>query len=810
MSDDWEAGETPRRIRRRHRVLLAAAAVAVAGIAVSLAPGDEPDDGSVEVEAGDPDEVDNLTVEPGTGEDPPDRVEPGTGEGPPDRVEPDPAEDDDAATERVTTIGRPVGGWSPLPEAPLPGRAEPGGAWTGAEFVVWGGRDPEAGTWHRDGAAYDPASEEWRSLPDAPDAAAPGGTVLWDDHDLVVLGADGGRTLRLDVDDEEWARLPAPPVDRWTATRAAAADGRTWVADTGGAVVELAGAHWDPLPDPPLEGVTALAAGPEGLVAFGRPSDGETLADDPGEGGAGADIGPRGMAGAAVAAVAWEGDGWDDPDPAPFSGQWTPDASMDDEGAITAAGAAQSRGAVHAAWRWHPSQGWTALPRLPGRTARAEPRVEPLPGGRALVWPADAPDAARVLVAAGVSPGSSSEQNAVWRELARPPDALSPGAASAWSGDGLFVWGEDGGAVWRERPPGAVALPPSDAPRWDGDWETLPALPDDRRDPTLAGLEDGLLAWSGRDADDQFERDGFVLRSFDGRWSEVASAPIAGRYEPATASTGRRVFVWGGARAVRTPQNERDDDAYADGAVYDAERDEWRRLPDAPLPPVARPSGMWDGDRFVVVSASGAAAYDPGQDAWQRLPDPPGHVEPAVVTAVDDELRLLASDWEDEIVAASLREGQWEVEAVADLPASPRAVSPEPTDDDPRRAGAWSAESAEVVLAESGWPVHAPPWDAPGGGPAALVDGRVVLWGGARIGDAHHGRAGAAAMDTEGEWSVLPDPPPYADGDRAVAVGGAFVLWSDAGDPAAFLPADTNSEAATPEATTPEATAPDS
>ncbi len=42
--------------------------------------------------------------------------------------------------------------WSPLPQAPLPGRPDPAGAWTGHSFIVWGGSPG-----FTDGAAFTPA-----------------------------------------------------------------------------------------------------------------------------------------------------------------------------------------------------------------------------------------------------------------------------------------------------------------------------------------------------------------------------------------------------------------------------------------------------------------------------------------------------------------------------------------------------------------------------------------------------------------------------------------------------------------------------
>jgi N-acetylneuraminic acid mutarotase len=50
--------------------------------------------------------------------------------------------------------------WSPLPQAPLLGRLDPAGTWTGRSFVVWGGSVPASGsgtTFFYDGAAFTPA-----------------------------------------------------------------------------------------------------------------------------------------------------------------------------------------------------------------------------------------------------------------------------------------------------------------------------------------------------------------------------------------------------------------------------------------------------------------------------------------------------------------------------------------------------------------------------------------------------------------------------------------------------------------------------
>ena len=57
-----------------------------------------------------------------------------------------------------------------IAEAPIDGRANPVSAWTGQELLIWGGWS-EGPPFFDDGAAYDPASDTWRTLPPAPISA---------------------------------------------------------------------------------------------------------------------------------------------------------------------------------------------------------------------------------------------------------------------------------------------------------------------------------------------------------------------------------------------------------------------------------------------------------------------------------------------------------------------------------------------------------------------------------------------------------------------------------------------------------------
>ena len=76
--------------------------------------------------------------------------------------------------------------WRPLPPAPIGPRA-PLSVWTGEELIVWG-TAVRRGDTPRDGAAYRPATDTWRRIADAPidvsDAVA-----VWTGREMIVFGA---------------------------------------------------------------------------------------------------------------------------------------------------------------------------------------------------------------------------------------------------------------------------------------------------------------------------------------------------------------------------------------------------------------------------------------------------------------------------------------------------------------------------------------------------------------------------------------------------------------------------------------------
>lgn len=173
--------------------------------------------------------------------------------------------------------------WRPLPPAPLSPRAGTASAWTGTEFVVWGGRS--ATELHSDGAAYDPAHDRWRPVAAGPlsprsnalGVALGGRALLFGGDDLIGMHADAATW---DPATDAWGTIEGLPTSGWHVSAVASA-AATYLASAGttpaGEVVGLTMTRIDAASGvvtalPPLrydEAVTALLV-PDGIVVLGR------------------------------------------------------------------------------------------------------------------------------------------------------------------------------------------------------------------------------------------------------------------------------------------------------------------------------------------------------------------------------------------------------------------------------------------------------------------------------------------------------------------------------------------------------------
>ena len=104
--------------------------------------------------------------------------------------------------------------WTRLPKAPIKARSGHVAIWTGREMILWGGAGiGETTVAFNDGAAFNPATRQWRSISDAPLPPGSGYTAVWTGKLVLVYGGPRGRGAAYDPAADAWSKLSAPPFD---------------------------------------------------------------------------------------------------------------------------------------------------------------------------------------------------------------------------------------------------------------------------------------------------------------------------------------------------------------------------------------------------------------------------------------------------------------------------------------------------------------------------------------------------------------------------------------------------------------------
>jgi hypothetical protein len=145
----------------------------------------------------------------------------------------------DGGTGSAVAFDPATGASDRLPKSPLRPREAVVMAWTGREVIVWGGTpqatDCEGPTPYLDGAAYNPKTDTWRSIPDAPIAPRVSLGGVWTGNELIVSGGAASSLARTKSIESvrrdgaayspatnRWRRIPPAPVRitegvvRWT------------------------------------------------------------------------------------------------------------------------------------------------------------------------------------------------------------------------------------------------------------------------------------------------------------------------------------------------------------------------------------------------------------------------------------------------------------------------------------------------------------------------------------------------------------------------------------------------------------------
>ncbi len=207
--------------------------------------------------------------------------------------------------------------WRDLPASPIAGRSGHTAVWTGSEMLIWGGQiDAGCATGTSDGAAYDPTTDQWRTIAVAPGPVRVSHKAVWAGSELVVWGGSptqGARVgenrcgsppdpdaeldgLAYNVATDSWRNIATGPESRLFFTMDAAEgqvlvwgglstapgdDGPTRYHDDGWSY-DPASDQWRQLPPGPLSARFDHVSGwigEELVIAGGQASDGDLVAD---------------------------------------------------------------------------------------------------------------------------------------------------------------------------------------------------------------------------------------------------------------------------------------------------------------------------------------------------------------------------------------------------------------------------------------------------------------------------------------------------------------------------------------------------
>jgi hypothetical protein len=170
--------------------------------------------------------------------------------------------------------------WRRLPPAPISARA-PLSVWTGEELVVWGTAARTRGEIPTDGAAYDPATDTWRTIAPGP-IELTDATAVWTGREMIVFGAALDSRNRAatetaigaayDPATDTWRRLPDSDLSPQAST--ASWNGEeliAWDYNLDTAAYDPTNDRWRSLPDVPLRSAECYPASiPVGGDVFGE------------------------------------------------------------------------------------------------------------------------------------------------------------------------------------------------------------------------------------------------------------------------------------------------------------------------------------------------------------------------------------------------------------------------------------------------------------------------------------------------------------------------------------------------------------
>lgn len=349
---------------------------------------------------------------------------------------------------------------------------------------------------------------------------------------------------------------------------------------------------------------------------------------------------------------------------------------------------------------------------------------------------------------AGASGNAPPGEPDSWRVITESPLTPGYGHDGVWTGKEMIVWGGS-----RLDPDTLVTTPMRDGaaynPRTDS-WRRISPAPI-KGGPGYSVLWTGeeMLVWGDPDRGRATKGNrGAAFDPASNEWRRIPAGPLSGRSGHLAVWTGDEMIVWGGW--LTSHKRERYD---GEGAAFDPTTNEWRMLPDAPLPAGYDAMGAWTGEEVIVmVTPLGnepedypkfdeVGAFKPSTNAWREIESPPfvSYVSPPVAF-LDEQLLVLSLGGEVDGGEVNNYGRSYDTGGIYDVSADEwRAHSDPPTR--PNQTWPQIALDDEVVIDGLAYDADADSWRVlpefplhPREFPVRVWTGReLIIWGGAEL-----------------------------------------------------------------------------
>jgi N-acetylneuraminic acid mutarotase len=233
-------------------------------------------------------------------------------------------------------------------------------------------------------------------------------------------------------------------------------------------------------------------------------------------------------------------------------------------------------------------------------------------------------DGSRFVLWGGTGQGGVTGDGAIfdvnlrkWTKMAAAPIDARYYASAVWIGKKVFVWG--GATNMGAASDGAMYDPVGDS------WKKISDSGiEGRHGAMVVSVKNKVFVWGGYTNRGPVA-DGAVYDADRDAWEKLPNAPIDGRGFAAATAVGNKVFVFFGygvdGRII----------CHKDGASFDMNTRTWQHLPEAPIegryyPAMAQAGGklyLWGGTNPNGARTVDAASFDTRGNRWEKLDDVP-------------------------------------------------------------------------------------------------------------------------------------------------------------------------------------------